>query len=515
MNRLASIGKVVTSLPNTTERTAAPPAERCGETEFSGTNCKTASALSILCGVILGLSAPGHDQWYLAWCAIAPLFFLIYSATSHKTAALQSLMFGFAYNFTYLHWLFNIHPSQNCPMFMKIGLVLIVCLHQSLIFAVFSRLCRSRLLSTVPLLIPLSWVLLFNKIGNAPLLFGVPWTMVEYSQYKQSYLLPLLSTTGGIGLGAAIVLTNLCLYFACNRRLHLVSKNRGQCYGALLLLPLAALSYLFLKPAAPSPLSNCNLVLLQGNAVINRSGTNIKQVMDNYMALVSKAAPGSICLWPEWSMPMHFSQMPLGRISVAGLARSYQQDWIVGGLDADKLGREYNAVYAFSKNGKMLDDVYRKRMLVLFGEYMPWVISRLPFGTTKTDGTPQGESLVNGCEPTIFKLADGKLGALICLEVVSPELVTETVRQGAQLLVDCSNTTWFDTPMVGSQMLAFCVFRAAETGRELAFCTTTGPSTIVDRNGRIKLLTKLNTRIAPGERVNFYNDLTPFSKWYR
>ena len=248
---------------------------------------------------------------------------------------------------------------------------------------------------------------------------------------------------------------------------------------------------------------------------MNRSGTNIKQVMDSYMALVSKAPPGSICLWPEWSMPMHFSQMPLGRISVAGLARSYRQDWIVGGLDADKLGREYNAVYAFSRNGKMLDEVYRKRMLVLFGEYMPWVISRLPFGTTKTDGTPQGESLVNGCEPTIFKLADGKLGALICLEVVSPELVTETVRQGAQLLVDCSNTTWFDTPMVGSQMLAFCVFRAAETGRELAFCTTTGPSTIVDRIGRIKLLTKLNTRIAPGERVNFYNDLTPFSKWYR
>lgn len=471
---------------------------------------------AVVFGSIAGLSAPGHDKWYLAWCALLPLFYLIYGQESRLKAASQALLFGFAYNFVYLYWLYDIHSSENCPVYLRILLVLCVCMHQSLLYGAFALLARSKLMTALPFLLPLLWVLVFNKLGNSQAFFGVPWSMIEYSQYQNSAVLSLCPLIGGIGIGALLLQTNFALFLLSGgTRYFARAASTGTLFFSLLTSALAA-AVIFAQTSDSTASAekeliepHANLTLLQGNTSFKRHKASVSGLVDRYLALADKAPSStislqSICLWPEWSIPLHFRTRHLGAKSMAGLAAVHRQDWIVGALDSDSLGRSYNAVYAFSSQGKMLEATYRKRMLVLFGEYMPWLLA-----------TPQGETYASGTKAVCLNFARASVGPLICLEVVSPEFSAETTRLGAQLLVDASNTTWFDTGMVGRQMLAFSVFRAAECGRYLAFCTTTGPSCVVDRKGKIVTCTEANEIAAPTTRVTLYDDLTPFVRWFR
>lgn len=471
---------------------------------------------AIIFGSIYGLSAPGHDKWYLAWCALVPLFYLIFGQESRFKAAWQAIVFGFAYNFVYLYWLYDIHASENCPVYLRILLVLCVCLHQSLLFGAFALLARSKAAKAMPLLLPLLWVLVFNKLGNSQVFFGVPWSMIEYSQYQNSAVLSLCPLIGGIGIGALLLQSNFALFLLSGgTRYFTRSASTGTLIFSLVVSALAAAIIIVQISGSADGVEkqliepHANLTLLQGNTSFKRHKASVSGLVDRYMALAasapsSNASIPSICLWPEWSIPLHFRTRHLGARSMAGLAAMHQQDWIVGALDSDSLGRRYNAVYAFSSQGKMLEATYRKRMLVLFGEYMPWLLA-----------TPQGETYASGTKAVCLNFAGASIGPLICLEVVSPEFSAESTRMGAQLLVDASNTTWFDTGMVGRQMLAFSVFRAAECGRYLAFCTTTGPSYVIDRKGKIATCTEANKTAAPTTRVTLYEDLTPFVRWFR
>lgn len=467
-------------------------------------------------GCLFGLSAPGHDKWYLAWCTLIPLFYLVYSAATAPQAALRATIFGFAYNFVYLYWLYSIHSSENCPIYLRVLLVFCVCLHQSLLFGAFAFIARSKIFLALPLLLPILWVIVFNKLGNSQVFFGVPWSMIEYSQYQNSTVLSLCPLIGGIGIGALLVQSNLSLFLLSGGSKYFSRKSTVSALVLSLVTIAAASSALFIDALKKTKKENtavtiephANLTLLQGNISFKRHKASVPQLVDRYMHLAS-AAPAtdalpSICLWPEWSIPLHFRSRALGAASMAGLAAGHKQDWIVGALDSDRLGRSFNAVYAFSEKGKMLDAVYRKRMLVLFGEYMPWVLS-----------APRGDTYATGTSAVVLPLARASVGPLICLEVLSPEFAAETTRLGAQVLVDASNTTWFDTSLVGRQMLAFSVFRAAECGRYLAFCTTTGPSCVVDREGKIVTCTESNKVAAPTTQVTLYDDLTPFVRWFR
>lgn len=468
-----------------------------------------------LAGGLFGLSAPGHEKWYLAWCALIPLFYLIYAAKTKRQATVRATVFGFAYNFVYLHWLFSIHSSENCPVYLRVLLVFCVCLHQSILFGAFACIARTRVFTALPLLLPLLWVLIFNKLGNSQVFFGVPWSMIEYSQYQNSAILNLCPIFGGIGIGALIVQSNFSLFLLSGGTRYLTKAGALSALVLSLVTASVCSALILLNSLGQRDTGekltinpHANLTLLQGNISFKRHKASVPELVDRYMQLAASAPAGgavpSICLWPEWSIPLHFRSRALGAASMAGLAAGRKQDWIVGALDSDRLGRSFNAVYGFSAEGKMLDAVYRKRMLVLFGEYMPWVLS-----------APRGDTYATGTSAVLLPLNKVSVGPLICLEVLSPEYAAETSRLGAQVLVDASNTTWFDTSLVGQQMLAFSVFRAAECGRYLAFCTTTGPSCIVDRNGRIITCTESNKVAAPTTQITLYDDLTPFVRWFR
>ncbi|NJN63588.1 MAG: hypothetical protein HC882_01075, partial [Acidobacteria bacterium] len=78
----------------------------------------------------------------------------------------------------------------------------------------------------------------------------------------------------------------------------------------------------------------------------------------------------------------------------------------------------------------------------------------------------------------------GKLGPLICYEVVFPGLAQEAARAGARALVTMTNDGWFGWTSGPRQHLVHGQLRAAENGLPLLRAANTGISVIVDRHGR-------------------------------
>ena len=75
--------------------------------------------------------------------------------------------------------------------------------------------------------------------------------------------------------------------------------------------------------------------------------------------------------------------------------------------------------------------------------------------------------------------------AVICWEIVFPDLVRQFVQRGARFLVNASNEAWFVGTAMPDQMLAISVFRAVENRTALARAANVGISAIIDPHGRI------------------------------
>ena len=87
----------------------------------------------------------------------------------------------------------------------------------------------------------------------------------------------------------------------------------------------------------------------------------------------------------------------------------------------------------------------------------------------------------------------GKIGVLICYEGIFPYITNETVRAGAEVLVNITNDAWFGPTSAPYQHFAFYIFRAIETDRYVLRAANTGISAVIDPRGRIVARTGIFT----------------------
>jgi apolipoprotein N-acyltransferase len=79
-----------------------------------------------------------------------------------------------------------------------------------------------------------------------------------------------------------------------------------------------------------------------------------------------------------------------------------------------------------------------------------------------------------------------RIGALVCFEDSLARETRALVREGAQVLVNLTNDSWFGTSAGASQHLANAKFRAVETRLPLVRCANTGHTCAVDSLGRVE-----------------------------
>lgn len=501
---------------------------------------------SLLAGGILGLSAPGFDQWYLAWFALSPFFLLIVSAKSKGAAFLRGFVFALGYNLVYLTWYLKLHPlgwlgfNDFESILLAAAAWMIVATHQALITGIVALVIK--VLPTtggflpakvedkwkLPALtvIPLLWVVLQHKILNAPDFLGVPWTALEYSQYKQLPILQIASIIGGIGLGALIVFVNLAIAQVLSTISEkaalepIASPTRQIAFADLLIahvLVISCLAFGFYRLTQAQPPADVPLSVVQGNINIEMQKTQhaytLSELVRHYGKLVSAVPPG-LCIWTESALPTYLKTEPALRETLASLARSGRLDMIIGSLDRDFDGHPFNSAFAVGADGKLLEAVYHKRYLVPFGEYLPSCCQNLPEWVRRLTNTPAGGGFAAGKVPVVLPVSGKSVAPLICFETLSPELVSSSVRNGGEVLVNLSDLAWFHESMIGDQMVAFSVMRAVETDRYFVFAANTGPSAIIGPHGQINSLSPLGREALLSGKVALRKDFTQFTLWF-
>ena len=289
----------------------------------------------LVCGSILGLSAPGIELWYLAWIGVVPLILAVSASKNVWSAFLQGLVFGTAYNLTAQQWYLGLQPLDWLGFNAWQGLLLsttawlVISVHQGLIVALFAALIRALPMSGTLLpgktksswrapaltIIPLLWILCLNKVGNAHCLSGVPWSMLEYSQYKQLYFIRCASILGGIGVGFLILFFNVSIasFIATVLKkdqfasLSAPSKEHAfyqLLFACLVLTGASGLGlYSFSRGTASTDLTAS---ILQGNVNIDMQKTahryTLYELVARYNRLARNCPPG-LCVYTEGAIP--------------------------------------------------------------------------------------------------------------------------------------------------------------------------------------------------------------------
>ncbi|PDP87446.1 apolipoprotein N-acyltransferase [Glycomyces fuscus] len=127
-------------------------------------------------------------------------------------------------------------------------------------------------------------------------------------------------------------------------------------------------------------------------------------------------------------------------------------------------------------------EVYDKRYLVPFGEYVPYrdfftrFVARLQ--QVSSDAVP-------GTEPGALDVGGTAVATAICFDVAFDLPVRESVAAGGQIIVVPTNNANYNFTGQTNQQLAITQLRAVEHGRPAVVVSTSGVSAVVDPDGTL------------------------------
>ncbi len=234
------------------------------------------------------------------------------------------------------------------------------------------------------------WLLVTNFLGNAHSALGVPWTMLEYSQYKQVALIQIASIIGGVGMGYLIALSNTAIASLIattwekfeSRSLVAVSK-RVAIYQmvAVGIIIAGALAFGLQQTSTALATPDQPVSVLQGNINIEMERSkhrySLTELLVHYMKLLEQCPKGLI-VWTENALPAYLVDEPGTIADLAAFAKRHESDMVVGSMYHDTEHTPFNSAYGITSGGEIVSEVYSKRYLVPFGEYTPTIVRNMP-----------------------------------------------------------------------------------------------------------------------------------------
>ncbi|MBX9723579.1 MAG: hypothetical protein K2X81_19400, partial [Candidatus Obscuribacterales bacterium] len=99
-------------------------------------------------------------------------------------------------------------------------------------------------------------------------------------------------------------------------------------------------------------------------------------------------------------------------------------------------------------------------------------------------------------------------------ELIYPELIAQEVSNGASLLVNVSDLSWFHNNVLSKQLLAAAVSRSVENGRYLVLASNTGISAVVNPLGVVTSNSQSGQSGNLVDRVQFLSARTHFTRMW-
>ncbi|WP_461828913.1 apolipoprotein N-acyltransferase [Aquifex sp.] len=411
--------------------------------------------LGLGAGVLFYLAYSKYELYYLVFVA----FYL-----GLRKEKLTFFTFGFTAYFLSLLWLrLPIIQSGDYPyVYALLGSFLIILLVFLIQFGptfLLWKFFKFNWLSLPFIFVSVEVLRSYFPFSGFPwLLAGTPLINVPLLKYS---LIPLTV------YGGSLVVLSLSL---------LPRFKKGKLPVILGIISLSLLGYALHERRTPPP--NTKVAIIQTNipqfVKLNEELFEKKYPLIIELIKEAQAHNPDIIVLPESTVPFF-----LDEITTKGkelLELSQKTPIILGIIEIEEEFTPYNSVVLLYK-GKVVD-IYRKRILVPFGEYTPFPFKYLSFlipyfGLTDYE---RGEG------PKCFRVKNISVGTPICFEVAYPFYIKNFK---CELLAIVTNDGWFLNSDGTYQHMRMARVRAFENGVFILWVNNTGPSAVISPEGEV------------------------------
>lgn len=444
-----------------------------------------ALALAAGAGVVTRLAFPAPGWWPLAIVGVA-MWVVSCAGRTRRGGALVGLGYGAAFFAPLLHWS-GIYVG-SFPWIVLSGLE---AAYLALLGALVPAVLRLRpAIGAVG--VAALWVGQEALRARTPY-GGFPWGRLAFSQVDGP-LAPLAALGGAPLVSFAVALAGALLGVAV---LQLVRRPSGQRRSGARTAVLAAAGAVLvtgsgLLVALPTSGPTVQVAGVQGNVPEPGLDFNSERraVLDNHTALTrrlagdvasGRAPAPQVVIWPENASDLDPYRAADARAAIDGAVDAVGVPTLVGAVLQRDDGRLTNASIVWDpRSGPGAR--YAKRHPVPFGEYIP---NRAFFRRLSSQVDLVNRDFAAGTAVGRLDLGPTRLGVAICFEVAYDDLVRDTVRDGADLLVVQTNNATFGYTDEAVQQLAMSRLRAIEHGRAVAHVSTVGVSALIAPDGRV------------------------------
>jgi apolipoprotein N-acyltransferase len=269
-----------------------------------------------------------------------------------------------------------------------------------------------------------------------------------------------------------------------------------------------------------------------------------EKAADSSLTTEDSALNTDLIVWPETVLRVYLRQDGVYRARAVDLVRRLHVPLFLGSLDlpADRPG-ELNSGYLVEDDLAAGQDpavrvrhsadieVYHKRVLLPFGEYVPgasWLPllrrwrttgrfvgaeSFHPLTLSRKEREPMdqpGNSVSSDDEHDSRTRLTTSFAPSICFEAIWPGAYNQLVRAGAEFLVNITDDGWFGDTAGPYEHLNAARLRAVETRRWLVRASNSGVSAFVDPTGTLVdslpfgAVGTIRRRIAPAQSLTPY-----------
>lgn len=437
--------------------------------------------------VLLVLSFPSFEFWWLAWIGLVPLLFAVATTSRKRKAFILGLIWGVIFFYGTCWWLTYpmIHHAGMAP-WLAYPLLLLPVIFGSL-FPAVTCVCIARLVNRFGnyalLATPLVWIT-FDWLRQV--VTGLDWNALGYSQAFRPALIQSAQ------LGGIYAITSLVVVINATLALLILKRDKSSFLTTILVATVVIMIIFVSRPRLhfDRPVSGFNprVVSVQPNVPMTElKDSDYRALLDRHVRLSSQAfsltpanAYHRLLIWPESPMNFSYSRDPQLQNVVANLARTHGTQVLLNSLEPAPNGGSYNSAILVNEQGQKIAQ-YDKIRLMPFGEYVPlprWLPGSGSVRSIVGEFTP-------GSSHTLMPLGAIRVGVFICIEAAHPDVARALTNNGADVLINISNDGYLGPTPVMRQHLANAIFRAVENNRDLVRVTNTGISAYVDANGNV------------------------------
>lgn len=453
-------------------------------------------------GMLTGFTLVFPQAGLLEWFTLIPAAVILLKLTRSDIKLPRAYGYGVFFFMSFytviFHWFIYLYPLEFTGMSRWAAVVVVLSgwfglsflqsIVGGLMFVFAVLIGRLNFIKKHPLIMPFIIASLWSVHEWWQTLFwsGVPWGRLPIGQTDIPIMIQTASLFGSYIITFALVSVNFCISLAIcdgNKR-----KTAVVCAAGIMLANLMCGAVIAPLTASKHEGRTLRAALIQGNIASGEKwDMTLGDIIDIYEDYTIKTAAMNpdVIIWPETAVPTILAENSKTAKRLSDITVRCGVPVIVGILTEDDEGNEYNSLVMFLPDGTISKDVYSKRHLVPFGEYMPMRELLSVLIPPLAEVAMLDEDVTPGDDSGIIEHDGIRYGSLICFDSIYEQLVRDSVLDGAGVIVISTNDSWFYDSAAGRMHNAQAKLRAVESGRYVLRAANTGISSVINPAGKM------------------------------